>query len=180
MYNPGDYAVVSRYGVCRIDSVGHPSLPCADPSVDYYTLRPLREDCVIHIPCSISSEHLRPVITEDQALDLIKSIPAIRIRKVKDRQRTQRYKEAVDSGNPAMLLPVIMEIWQLNEDTVRKGRPISRITEATIFREAEMIFNCEIGHALGCSAADVPGVIRRMVKTAAAAQDTVSYQLQLL
>ena len=45
-----------------------------------------------------------------------------------------------------------MEIWQLNEDTIRKGRPISRITEATIFREAEMIFNCEIGHALGCSA----------------------------
>ena len=64
-----------------------------------------------------------------------------------------------------------MEIWQLNEDTIRKGRPISRITEATIFREAEMIFNCEIGHALGYSAADVPGVIRRMVKTAAAAQD---------
>ena len=26
MYNPGDYAVVSRYGVCRIVSVGHPSL----------------------------------------------------------------------------------------------------------------------------------------------------------
>ena len=167
MYNPGDYAVVSRYGVCRIVSVGHPSLSCADPSVDYYTLRPLREDCVIHIPCSISSEHLRPVITEEQALDLIKSIPAIRIKRIKDRQRTQRYRDAVASGNPAMLLPVIMEIWQLNEDTIRKGRPISRVTEATIFREAEMMFNSEMGHALGCSAADVPGVIRRMVKPAA-------------
>ncbi len=167
MYNPGDYAVVSRYGVCRIVSVGHPSLSCADPSVDYYTLRPLREDCVIHIPCSISSEHLRPVITEEQALDLIKSIPAIRIKRIKDRQRTQRYREAVASGNPAMLLPVIMEIWQLNEYTIRKGRPISRVTEATIFKEAEMMFNSEMGHALGCSAADVPGVIRRMVKPAA-------------
>ena len=167
MYNPGDYAVVSRYGVCRIVSVGHPSLSCADPSVDYYTLRPLCEDCVIHIPCSISSEHLRPVITEDQALDLIKSIPAIRIKRIKDRQRTQRYRDAVASGNPAMLLPVIMEIWQLNEDTIRKGRPISRVTEATIFREAEMMFNSEMGHALGCSAADVSGVIRRMVKPAA-------------
>ena len=166
MYNPGDYAVVSRYGVCRIVSVGHPSLSCADPSVDYYTLRPLREDCVIHIPCSISSEHLRPVITEEQALDLIKSIPAIRIKRIKDMQRTQRYRDAVASGNPAMLLPVIMEIWQLNEDTIRKGRPISRVTEATIFREAEMMFNSEMGHALGCSAADVPGVIRRMVKPA--------------
>ena len=101
MYNPGDYVVVSRYGICRIDSVGHLSLSCADPSVDYYTLCPVSEDCVIYIPCSISSEHLRPVITKEQALDLIKSIPAIKIKKVKDKQRTQRYKDAVDSCNPA-------------------------------------------------------------------------------
>lgn len=166
MYNPGDYVVVSRYGICRIDSVGHLSLSCADPSVDYYTLCPVSEDCVIYIPCSISSEHLRPVITKEQALDLIKSIPAIKIKKVKDKQRTQRYKDTVASCNPAMLLPVIMEIWQMNEETIRKGRPISRITEATIFREAELMFNSEMGHALGCSASDVPGVIHEMVKTA--------------
>ncbi len=166
MYNPGDYAVVSRYGVCRIDSVGHPSLSCADPSVDYYTLCPINEDCVIYIPCSIANERLRPVIAKEQALNLIKSIPAIEIKKVKDRQRTQRYKEAIASGNPAVLLPVIMEIWQMNEDTIRKGRPISRSTEAAIFREAETMFNSEMGQALGCSASDVPGVIHEMVITA--------------
>ena len=166
MYNPGDYAVVSRYGVCRIDSVGHPSLSCADPSVDYYTLCPINEDCVIYIPCSIANERLRAVIAKEQALNLIKSIPAIEIKRVKDRQRTQRYKEAIASGNPAVLLPVIMEIWQMNEDTIRKGRPISRSTEAAIFREAETMFNSEMGQALGCSASDVPGAINKMVITA--------------
>ena len=38
MLNPGDYAIVSGYGVCRISSVGHPSLPAADPARNYYTL----------------------------------------------------------------------------------------------------------------------------------------------
>lgn len=166
MFNPGDCAVVSRYGVCRIDSVGHPSLSWADPAVDYYTLRPLREDCVIHIPCNTSSGHLRPVITDVQALDLIKSIPSIRISKVKDKHRMQRYKEVVASGNPAMLLPVIMEILHLNEDRIQKGRPISGVTEASLFREAETLFNSEMGQALGCSPSDVPGVINEVVKTA--------------
>ena len=56
MYNPGDYAVVSRYGVCRIDSVGHPSLSCANPSIDYYTLSPVNEDCVIYFALNIERE----------------------------------------------------------------------------------------------------------------------------
>ena len=166
MYNPGDYAVVSRYGVCRVDSVGHPSLSCADPSIDYYTLSPVNEACMIYIPCNISEERIRPVITKEQALSLIKSIPSIKIRKGKDKQRLVRYKEAMASGRPDALLPVIMEIWQMNEDTIRKGKPISKITEAAIFREAEAMFNSEMGQALGCSASVVPEVIHEMVITA--------------
>ena len=166
MYNPGDYAVVSRYGVCRVDSVGHPSLSCANPSIDYYTLSPVNEDCVIYIPCNISNERIRPVITREQALSLIMSIPSIKIRRGKDKQRLVRYKEAMASGSPDVLLPVIMEIWQMNEDTIRKGKPISKITEATIFKEAETMFNSEMGQALGCSASDVPGIIHEMVTTA--------------
>ena len=162
MYNPGDYAVVSRYGVCRVDSVGHPSLSCADPSIDYYTLSPVNENCIIYIPCNISDERIRPIITKEQALNLIKSIPSIKIRKGKDKQRLLRYKEAIASGRPDMLLTVIMEIWQMNEDTIRKGKPISKITEATIFREAETMFNSEMGQVLGCSASDVPGVIMKL------------------
>ena len=166
MYNPGDYAVVSRYGVCRVNSVGHPSLSCADTSIDYYALSPVNEDCVIYIPCNISEERLRPVITKEQALSLIKSIPSIKTRKGKDKQRLLRYKEAMASGHPDALLAVIMEIWQMNEDTIRKGRPISKIVEATIFREAETMFNSEMGQALGCRASDVPDVIHKMVTTA--------------
>lgn len=166
MYNPGDYAVVSRYGVCRVDSVGHPSLSCANPSIDYYTLSPVNEDCVIYIPCNISNERIRPVITREQALSLIRSIPSIKIRKGKDKQRLLRYKEAMAAGRPDVLLPVIMEIWQMNEDTIRKGKPISKVTEAIIFREAESMFNSEMGQALGYSAFAVPDVIHKMVTTA--------------
>ncbi len=71
MYNPGDYVVVPGYGVCRIDSVGHPSLSPADVNVDYYTLSPLNEKCRIHIPCSASDGRMRPVIMKDKALALL-------------------------------------------------------------------------------------------------------------
>lgn len=38
--------------------------------------------------------------------------------------------------------------------------------EASLFREAETLFNSEMGQALGCNPSDVPGVINEMVKTA--------------
>lgn len=121
---------------------------------------------MIYIPYNISEERIRPIITKEQALSLIRSIPSIKTSKGKDKQRLLRYKEAMASGRPDVLLPVIMEIWQMNEDTIRKGKPIRKISEATIFREAETMFNCEMGQALGCSASDVPDVIHKMVTTA--------------
>ena len=121
---------------------------------------------MIYIPCNISEERIRPVIAIEQALSLIRSIPTIKTRKGKDKQRLLRYKEAMASGRPDVLLPVIMEMWQMNEEAIRKGKPISKITEAAIFREAEAMFNSEMGQALGCSASDVPDVIHEMVITA--------------
>ena len=60
MFNPGDYVVVSGYGVCRVDSVGQLSLSCADRGRDYYTLNPVNDECTIHIPCDSDAGHMRP------------------------------------------------------------------------------------------------------------------------
>ena len=166
MYRPGDYAVVSGYGVCRIDSVGHLSFSYADPAKDYYSVTPVSDSCRIHIPCDGADGKMRPIITREQAISLIMSIPGIKARKTREKYREQRYKDAISSGRPDDLLPVIIEIYQLNEDSIRKGKPISKVTEAYMFREAQSMFHSEMAYALGCSASDVLSVIRKMVATA--------------
>ncbi len=163
MYNSGDYAVVSGSGVCRVDSVGRLSIPGADPDKEYYTLRPVDDNCVLHIPADISDERMRPIITREQAISLIKSIPNVTISKKKDNQRLARYKEILADGKPDALLNVVIEIYQLNADSLEKGKPIGKMTEASIFREAEFLFNSEISKAIGCEPAEVPGVIQNIL-----------------
>ena len=164
MFNPGDYVVVSGYGVCRVDSVGQLSLSCADRGRDYYTLNPVNDECTIHIPCDSDAGHMRPLVTKADAVSLIRTIPSIKVRSQKDKLRTVRYREAISDGRPEVLLPVIMEIYQLHSSSISKGKPICNVTEASMLREAERLFNSEIGQALGCEASAVPDFIKSTLK----------------
>ena len=166
MFKPGDYVVVSGCGVCRIDSIGHPALSCADPEINYYSLVPTNEKCRIHIPCTASDGRMRPIISKEGAYSLISGIPAIKVGKVKDRMRLSRYHEAIADGRPEALLPVIIEIYRCNMASISKGKGIEKYTEATLFRKAEEMFNCEISMAIGCEPSDVNGIIENLVNTA--------------
>ena len=163
MFRSGDYAVVSGYGVCYVDSVGHPKLSCADPAKNYYTLNHVSEKCTIYIPCD-ADDRIRPIITKGKAISLIKAIPVMRVKRGKDKHRVVRYREALADGRPEALLPIIMEIYEANSSSLGNGRPIGNATEASIFREAEMLFNSELAYALGCYASDVPKIIETVTK----------------
>ncbi len=165
MYNSGDYVVVSGSGICCIDSVGHLSIPYADPEKEYYTLRSVNDNCVLHIPLDISDERMRPIITKEQALDLIRKIPSVVVNKKKDNQRIARLKEGLVDGKPDALLRVVIEIYQRNADSFSKGKPIGKMSEASIFREAEFMFNSEISKAIGCEPSEVPKVIQSILLT---------------
>lgn len=166
MYNSGDYAVVSGSGVCRVDSVGHLSIPSADPAKEYYTLKPINDNCVLHIPFDISNERMRPIITKEQAIALIRNIPHVVVDKKKDNQRLARYKEGLANGKPEVLLKIVIEIYQRNADSIAKGKPIGKMTEASIFRDAEFLFNSEISKAFGCEPSEVPEVIQNILSAA--------------
>lgn len=170
MLNPGDYAIVSGYGVCRISSVGHPSLPAADPARNYYTLDSVHDNGTVHIPCDTSEEQMRPVISKEKALSLLSGIPSMKIKRNRDKTRLIRYNNAINDGRPEALLPVIMEIYQGNIEEIKKGKPIRNYTEATIFRKAEEMLNEELSIAMGCRPDDVTGIIRNVVETARKAE----------
>ena len=166
MYNPGDYVVVSGYGVCRVDSVGHPSISIADQNVDYYTLIPLNEKCRIYIPCAASDSRIRPIIIKDKALALLSGIPSIRVNTKKDKLRMVRYQNAINDGRPEALLPMMMEIYRSNLERLSKGKGFGNYTESAFFRKAEGMFNEEISMAIGCKPDEVNGIIKDMVETA--------------
>ncbi len=165
MFRIGDYVVRRGYGICRIEAIGHPSVR-KDVEREYYTLRPIDDSGLLHVPVDASEDMLRAVISKDEAIALIDGIPSMKISKgTNDRLRTARYKEAIDSGSLKELLNMIKEIYEKNKSTILKGKGIASVNEGKLFTEAEGMFTSEIALALGCKASDVPAYISEHIKT---------------
>ncbi len=162
----GDYAAVPGYGICTVVSIGHPAIPNADPGTSYYTLCPEHDSSCLYIPVNADEACIRPIISKDEALALIGSIPGVKLCSGSDKFRIVRYREAIGIGTPDALLPLIMEIYQRNSVSISKGKGIKLPAEAHIFKEAEELFNDEMAHALGCAPSEIPRLIEEMVSTA--------------
>lgn len=162
MYKAGDYVAVAGYGICRVVSVGFLTLSGADPSKKYYTLCSEHEGSLLYIPCEISAERMRPVISKENAVSLIKNIPLMKYDFGRDKQRILRYRQALQDGRPEVLLPVIRELYEKWHDPFKK-KSSGSMTENSIFREAEEMLNAEFAVALGCDSSEVPSLIERIV-----------------
>lgn len=77
MYQKGDCIIYGNTGVCRVTDVGVPQgLPAAGEEKLYYTLSPVYGNGTIYIPVD-SPVFMRPVISREEALELIDRIPEI-------------------------------------------------------------------------------------------------------
>ncbi len=78
-----------------------------------------------------------------------------------DKTRLIRYKEAIADGRPLPLLSVILEIYQKNKESIEKGKGIGKMTERSIFLDAQDLFESEMAHALGVAQEEVQPLIHK-------------------
>ena len=77
MFQKDQWIVYGSTGVCRVAQIGPlKELSGADPDTLYYTLEPLCGTDIIYVPVDTQA-FMRPVITRQQALDLIDRIPTL-------------------------------------------------------------------------------------------------------
>ena len=76
MYQPGDLIIYGGEGVCRVAAISPAPIAAADPERIYYTLTPLYRQGVIYAPTDVTVP-MRPILSREEALDLIRSIPTI-------------------------------------------------------------------------------------------------------
>ena len=77
MYQVGEKIVYGGNGVCVVDEIRMIELPHSDSDAKaYYVLRPIFQDCKISVPVD-TKIFMRPMITAEQAQELVDSIPEI-------------------------------------------------------------------------------------------------------
>ena len=107
MYDINDLIMYGGTGVCKISDISNNVFSGSSEDRLYYVLEPLYQSGVIYAPVDNEKVFMRPVISEDEAKDLIDNIPQIHTEIYKSssmQQLTKYYQSVIDSHKCLELL----------------------------------------------------------------------------
>lgn len=160
MFEIGDFVVKANNGICRVDNIGHLDISSVNKDRLYFFLTPLNASGTkLYVPADKEDNGLRKVITKDEALEFIDNIPKIDEARIADeKQREQKYKEAIQSCDPKMLMGIIKSIYARMQKRMVQGKKNTSIDEH-FFKIAENNLYTEIAFAVGKKKEDVQNII---------------------
>jgi len=150
MYQVGDKIVYGGNGVCVVDEIRTLEAPHSDGEMKvYYVLRPIYQDCKISVPVD-TKMFMRPVITADEANELVDSIPGIHTEPYYNtalRQLQEYYDAKLNSHSCSDLVELTMSLYQKKKKTEAQKRKFGAIDERYMKRAEDLLFG-ELSAAL--------------------------------
>ncbi len=149
MFQENDMVVYGNQSVCEVVSVGTLSLSMIDKKKKYYTLRPIyQRDSVVYAPVDNEKPVMRPVISKEEAQELVKRIPNIEAAWIeKEVEREQEYKKALSSCDPEKLIMIIKALYKRKKARIEDGKKVTVVDER-YFKMAEKQLHEELAYAL--------------------------------
>lgn len=166
MFQVDDRIVYGTHGVCVVTAVGKLAMSMADKHKQYYTLCPIyQHDAVIYVPVDNHKIKMRPVLSKEEAEELIGEIPDLEtIWIVNEREREVQYREALLSCDCRELIRIIKTLYQRKKSRVRDGKKVASVDER-YFRQAEEQLYGELAYVLDMDKEEVePYITEHMMK----------------
>ncbi|WP_130862114.1 CarD family transcriptional regulator [Bacilliculturomica massiliensis] len=175
MYQIGDLIFYGNTGVCKITDISPQKIPGSAKGQLYYTVLPLRQKCVIYSPVEGGRVFMRPIISREEAEQLIDKIPSIQAKACYSpalRQLKEHYEAALNSHDCAELVELTMSIYTKKQELEAQKRKFGSVDEQFMRRAEELLFG-ELAAALGISESEVPGYIEDRVSRGSGEGGTV-------
>lgn len=165
MFQKGEFIIYENSGVCRVeDNNVSLDMPSAHKGKLYYKLVPVYGSGTIFIPMD-TSVYMRPIITKEQALELISKIPLVQEDTCKDmdfKALEQHYRASIKTHECEDLVQLIKTIFKKKQDMSDNGKKPGR-ADVQYMKQAESLLHGELAIALGVSIEEVPEVIEKMI-----------------
>ena len=145
MLKEGDLIMHETAGVCRVD--GETKLDGL--SGVYYILCPLyMKDATFYTPRDNGKVKIRPVMSRDDALTLIDSLPGVDpIKFVNFNDQKQRSNEIRKSGDSLQLASLTKSLYFEQIKRAKQGKK-SSLNDSTLLKKAELLLFGELATAL--------------------------------
>ncbi len=166
MFEIGDYIVKSVNGVCKVEDILHLSMSEAEKDKLYYLLVPVDDKKEkIYLPTDTADSTIRRVMTEEEVWELIHRVPEIEEESISNEKLCERkYKEAVKSCNPEVLIGIIKLIYMRRRKRLERGKK-STVVDERYFRLAENSLYSELGFVLHKDKEEISQLIAESVKS---------------
>ena len=160
MFNIGEYIVYGNRGVCEVADVSKMSMSAMDKDKLYYTLVPVyARGSKIYSPVDNQKVVIRPVISQQEANELIDSMPSIGyVEDVDDKKREVIYKDAIRTGKCEELIKVIKTLNRRREIRLAGGKKFTSVDERYYNSARDCLYG-ELAIALDIKVDDVEDYI---------------------
>jgi len=150
MFQAGELVVYGSTGVCRIEGIMGLGQPGMSQGKSYYLLKPLWQDGVIYAPVDSEKVSMRPVMSREEAEDLIDQIPDIPAavcRGSTAQAKARQYQTAVRDGGHQALIEMMKTIHYRRGQAEKNNRCLGMI-DVQYMKQAERMLYGELAAAL--------------------------------
>ena len=161
MYKIGAIILYGNTGVCEVTEIGTKEMCASMKGQLYYTLSPLHRAGLIYTPVENSKVFMRPIISRNEALELIDTIPGVNAEVFHSRvlsQLTAHYEDSLKSHECGDLLGLLVSLYEKRRQLLEQKRKFGAVDERFLRRAEELLFG-ELGAALEIDKDDVPDYI---------------------
>lgn len=163
MFEIGDYVVYGSKGVCKVVDISEMDL--GGSSRRYYFLEPVQDKgSKVYLPVDNQKAVIRPVMTREEALELIDEIPEVEDLQVPDeRKREVSYKDAMRQCSSRVWVSIIKTLYNRKRERIALGKKITALDEKYL-RAAENELYGELSVALNVSQEDAQKCVDKYIE----------------
>ena len=165
MFEIGDLVMYGARGVCRVKEITTLDWNAADKDREYYVLEPLFKEDQIFVPVDNQKVFMRHVMSKEEVLDLIDSMPEIEseVYKASSIQQLSRYYQAaIDSHECRELVRLTKSIHMKKMAADKNNKQLGQI-DIRYMTHAENLLFGEIAAVLDIPIDDVKGYIENRI-----------------
>ena len=128
MYRKGDYVIYGCKGVCQIREVTTLNMEGIPKDRLYYEMQLVSDPgSTIFTPVEHEGSRsvMRPLLSEDEARDLLRKIPELEEEWIRDdRAREAHYRDAVNNGDAEAILSLIRQLQLRRRARIEQGKKL--------------------------------------------------------
>ena len=166
MYEVNDLIMYGGTGVCKVARIGKPDFDGFDNDRMYYILEPLYSSGTIYAPIDNEKVFIRPVISAEEANQLIDTIPEVHTEIFKTssmQQLSKHYQEVIDRHRCKDLIELTKSIHAKSVEASANNRRLGAIDKKFMKKAEDLLFG-ELAAALKINKEEVSTYITERIE----------------